>query len=161
MGQDFDLVFTLPGDGICHAIGGFTQQIIEKRIPGAGLEKRLGLQIFAVTAHAQSSLADPFRPPAAIMDPSAAGAADSGPVLQSVLIPKKGKPVAIIGGEAIRVGEMYRDSRLIRLTENEAVLEGPGGIERLPLTPGVSKTPITKSSTKKPATRGAQEGSKP
>lgn len=114
----------------------------------------------AAPACAQSSLADPFRPPAAVQDANAAGV-DTGPVLQSVMIPKQGRPVAVIGGETVRVGEMYRDSRLVRLTEKEAVLEGPSGIERLPLTPGVDKTPSARPGIKKSAATNAQPGSKP
>jgi len=79
-------------------------------------------------------------------------------VLQSVKIPKKGKPVAVIGGQQVRLGELYGDSRLIRLTEREAVLQGPAGTERLMLTPGIEKTNII---TKSPAAKRAQSGGKP
>ena len=79
-------------------------------------------------------------------------------MLQSVVIPKKGKPVAVIGGKQVRLGELYGESRLIKLTEKEAVLEGAAGIERLMLTPGIEKTNII---TKSPAARRAKSGGKP
>ena len=79
-------------------------------------------------------------------------------MLQSVKIPKKGKPLAVIGGQQVRLGEFYGDSRLIRLTEREAVLQGPAGTERLMLTPGIEKTNII---TKSPAAKRAQSGGKP
>lgn len=84
--------------------------------------------------------------------------AETGPVLQSVIIPKQGKSVAVIGGKQVRLGELYGESRLVRLSEKEAVLDGPAGIERLMLTPGIEKTNII---TKSPAARRAQRGGKP
>ena len=107
----------------------------------------LALLCFALPVAAQSGLADPTRPPFGVAgDPGGAGEV-SGPVLQSVKIPKKGKPIAVIGGQQVVLGEMYGDSRLTSLTENEAVLEGPGGIEHLRLTPGIEKTNIVVKKT--------------
>lgn len=105
-------------------------------------------------------LPDPTRPPAGLSTLSSETDTEtlSGPVLQSVVIPKKGKPIAVISGQQVRLGELYGESRLIRLTEREAVLEGPAGIERLMLTPGIDKTNII---TKSPAAKRAQRGSKP
>ena len=110
---------------------------------------------------AQTGLADPTRPPASIAAPGPEAGEVSGPVLQSVKIPKKGKPVAVIGGQQVGLGELYGESRLIRLTEREAVLEGPAGVERLMLTPGIEKTNITTKSTKSPATKRVQSGGTP
>ena len=113
-------------------------------------------------ARAQAPLADPTRPPAGVLAPDAAEV--SGPVLQSVLIPKRGKPLAVIGGQQVRLGERYGDSRLVKLTEREAVLEGPDGIERLWLTPGVEKTAIssaTSRSRKIPAPKAAPGDGRP
>ncbi len=121
----------------------------------------LGL-LLSVPVSAQTVLADPTRPPAGLSssDPDAAGVSE--PILQSVVIPKKGRPVAIIGGQQVRLGEMYGESRLIRLTEKEAVLENASGRERLMLTPGIEKTNIvTKNISKVPAARRVQSGSKP
>lgn len=110
---------------------------------------------------AQPFLADPTRPPAALSQETPEEAA-AVPILQSVVIPRKGRPVAVIGGQTVRVGEKFGESRLVRLSEREAVLEGPSGIERLPLTPDVEKTDIvTKNMNKTPLPRRAQAGSKP
>lgn len=116
------------------------------------------LLMAAVPVCAQSVLADPTRPPPGIAGalPEAGGV--TGPVLQSVVIPKKGKPFAVIGGQQVRLGEMYGESRLIRLSEREAVLQGATGTERLKLTPGIEKTNII---SKSPAAKPAQRGSKP
>lgn len=87
-------------------------------------------------------MADPTRPPTGVASETQVVGEVTGPVLQSVKIPKKGVPVAMIGGQHVKLGEMYGDSKLVRLTEKEAVLEGPGGTERLQLTPGIEKTNI-------------------
>ena len=109
-------------------------------------------------SRAQTGLADPTRPPATLVAPGPEAGEVAGPVLQSVKIPKKGKPLAVIGGQQVRLGELYGESRLIRLTEREAVLESPAGVERLMLTPGIEKTNIV---TKSPAARRAQSRGTP
>lgn len=127
----------------------------------------LAAVLTAPSAMAQTALADPTRPPASI---SVAEAVDTGqtvgPVLQSVILPKKGRGIAVIGGQQVKLGERYGESRLIKLSEKEAVLEGPAGVEHLLLTPGIEKINITpKKNTKKtnktPAKTYPQGGSKP
>lgn len=114
---------------------------------------------FAASVSAQTvSLPDPTRPPTSVSVPMSEAEAVTGPVLQSVKIPKKGKPVAVIGGQQVRLGELYGESRLIKLSEREAVLEGPSGVEHLMLTPGIEKINIITKST---VAKRAQRGSKP
>ena len=131
----------------------------------AGFLKSLAMMVVLAgmigQSQAQAVLADPTRPPGGVAgDPFPAESI--GPVLQSVLIPKKGKPVAVIGGQQIRLGEKYGESRLIRLSDREAVLEGPAGIERLPLTPGIEKIVVKKSRVEKTAAaEGVQRGGNP
>ena len=120
------------------------------------------LLLAGATAFAQADLADPTRPPAGLVAEEASSEAATGPVLQSVLIPRKGRAMAVIGGQPVRLGEMYGESRLIKLTEREAVLEGPGGVERLLLTPGIKKTNIAmKKTNKSPVPRRTQSEGKP
>ena len=129
--------------------------------------RRALLALFALVvllpaARAQALLADPTRPPAGVLAPEAAEA--SGPVLQSVLVPKRGKPLAVISGQQVRLGERYGERRLVKVTEREAVLEGPDGIERLRLTPGVEKTDInsaTNRTRKIPAPKAAPGDGRP
>ena len=119
------------------------------------------LLMVPVPVFAQTVMADPTRPPAGVVAGETTDE-QTGPVLQSVIVPKKGKPVAVIGGKQVAVGEMYGESRLIKLTEREAVLEGPAGVERLWLTPGIEKTNIRmKTEKKSTAVQPAQMGSKP
>jgi MSHA biogenesis protein MshK len=120
------------------------------------LIRGFALLCFALPAAAQSGLADPTRPPFGATGDSAMPGDTGGPVLQSVMIPKKGKPVAIIGGQQVKLGEKYGESRLTALTEREAVLEGPSGVEHLFLIPGIEKTNITKT----PVARSGQSKGK-
>lgn len=120
------------------------------------------LLLAGATAFAQADLADPTRPPAGLVAEATSSEAVTGPVLQSVLIPRKGRAMAVIGGQPVRLGEMYGESRLIKLTEREAVLEGPSGVERLLLTPGIEKTNIAmKKTNKSPVPRRTQSEGKP
>ena len=123
------------------------------------------LLLVAATALAQGNLvglADPTRPPAGFVADAVSAEAAGGPVLQSVLIPRKGRAAAVIGGQQVYLGEMYGESRLIKLTEQEAVLEGPSGVERLMLTPGNEKSNIVMKNTKKsPVPRRTQSEGKP
>lgn len=73
------------------------------------------------------------------------------------MIPKKGKPGALIGGQQVLLGGMYGESRLISVTEREVVLEGPAGIEHLYLTPGIEKINVI---SKTPAARRGQSKGK-
>lgn len=88
---------------------------------------------------------DPTRPPAAYLgQATAAGAAveEGGLRLQSVLTPQRGKPLAIIGGTTVGLGGKVGGATLVRLSEREAVLQGPEGVTRLYLTPDVEKQMI-------------------
>ena len=78
-----------------------------------------------------------------------------------MLIPRQGKPLAVIDGQSVRLGQRFGEARLIRVSEREAVLEGPEGIERLQLTPGIEKTNnrpvnVTNGAQRAPARRPAR-----
>ena len=112
----------------------------------------------ALPLAAGAQIADPTRPPVGVAETADDAGAVAGPVLQSVLIPKNGRPLAVIDGHQVRLGERLGERRLVRLSEREAVLDGPLGIERLQLTPGVEKTNVVaKKATKTPA-RGRAQG---
>lgn len=116
------------------------------------------LLALALPLAAGAQIADPTRPPVGVAETGDEAGAAAGPVLQSVLIPKNGRPLAVIDGHQIRLGERLGERRLVRLSEREAVLDGPLGIERLQLTPGVEKTNVVaKKATKTPA-RGRAQG---
>lgn len=118
-----------------------------------------GTLFLPLVAFAQS-LPDPTRPPAGFIDPAdvragaiggsgaplvpAAGSAEAAPKweLQSVMLPKKGKPVAVISGKYLPLGSQVDGWVLSAIGENEAVLSQGKGRQVLRLTPQVSKTPV-------------------
>lgn len=116
----------------------------------------LALLAFASSAIAQS--ADPTRPPAAWLIPAdsvAVGAGGSDSLrLQSVKIPLGGKPVAVIGGKTVVLGERFGDATLVGLTEREAVLKGADGVVHLYLTPDVEKQMIVTPKSSKAGKTG-------
>ena len=118
-----------------------------------------GMLILGVLLAANPAIAagDPTRPPASWVDQAAApGATDEGEGLrlQSVLIPQRGKPVAVIGGVTVTLGEQVGDARLVRLTEREAVLQGADGVTHLYLTPDVKKQLIVAPAPRKKGKAG-------
>jgi MSHA biogenesis protein MshK len=116
----------------------------------------------AAGAVAAQSLPDPTRPP------GAAHGAPGGPVqggnpLQSVIIPARGKPSAVINGEQVQVGGKVGEAQVVRITEAEVVLKGPEGVQTLRMTPDVEKRPAASATTGKrdrkesgPARQGVQ-----
>ena len=117
----------------------------------------LALCVLALPLAARAQLADPTRPPVGVRAAGGESGEPTGPVLQSVLIPKNGRPLAVIDGQQVRLGERYGESRLVKLSEREAVLDGPNGSERLRLTPDVEIINlVAKKTTKTPAPKRAQ-----
>jgi len=106
------------------------------------------LLLTASTAGAQG-LADPTRPPGGVTE--AVSAADpGGPVLQSVML-SQGRKIAVISGEMVALGERYGSSRLVKLTETEAVLKNGGEVKVLRMYPLVDKRAVE---NKKPGMAG-------
>lgn len=68
-------------------------------------------------------LPDPTRPPASLgARADGASAADGQPRLQSVLIARGGRQVAVIEGETVRLGDSYKGARVARMTQTEVEL---------------------------------------
>lgn len=101
-------------------------------------------------------LNDPTRPPAEAYSGAAAESSGAQPpaLLQSVMITPTERS-AIIGGELIRLGGKYHDSRVVKITESEVVLQSAGGSEILRMYPDVSMKPVEpeRPATKKPAAK--------
>lgn len=81
--------------------------------------------------------ADPTRPPD-FAPADAAPAASGGLRLESVLIAPD-RRVAVIGGQQVRLGEKFRDGRVVRITESEVVIRTAEGAQTLKLFPEVEK----------------------
>lgn len=103
------------------------------------------LALFSCGALAQSS--DPTRPPDRwlVNTPEAGDSVSSGPRLQSVLLPERGRPVAVISGKTIALGESIDGAKLVGLNERGAVLRGPEGVTYLYLAPDVEKNMLYRS----------------
>ncbi|WP_313703465.1 hypothetical protein [Massilia sp.] len=111
----------------------------------------------ALPAAAQA-LRDPTRPPAALMQgATAAGTAApvSGPRLQSILIAREpgGRHVAVIDGDTVRLGELYKGARVTRMSANEVELVRGRERRVLKLNPGAAPAPTPASSASLRASR--------
>lgn len=95
----------------------------------------------AAFAPAHAQLTDPTRPPASLVatvpGASALPAEPAEPQLQSVLISMRdgGRRVAVIDGQALRLGEKFRDAVLIKITETDVVLRRGRQLQVLRLYP--------------------------
>lgn len=95
-------------------------------------------------------MADPTRPPAELTTPFDSAAVGDGKSvaasggLQTVILRKGVKPMAVINGETVWLGGKLGDARLVRLSETEAELDGPNGKEIMRITPSVEKKIIQK-----------------
>lgn len=99
----------------------------------------LALASAAAWAAPAAGLPDPTRPPAQLAAPADAGA-QSGPVLQSVMI-SPARRLAIISGQTVALGQNYGDFRLVRVTESEAELRHGREVLTLKLFPDLDKQP--------------------
>lgn len=103
---------------------------------------------------------DPTRPPEGWGGGEGAEKPDMGGGLrlQSVLLPQQGRrPVAVIGGRTVALGERLGELTLVGLNEREAVLRGPEGLLQLFLTPDVEKQTISPPSRKAASAGKAKE----
>ena len=96
--------------------------------------------------------ADPTQPPAvwgSVPADATAPEEAGGLRLQSVMLPHRGRGVAVIGGVTVPLGGYFGEAKLIRLSEREAILEGPDGVTHLYLTPNVEKQMVVTSGSRK------------
>ena len=110
----------------------------------AGMTKLLLAALACSTALAARAevLADPTRPPAAMLaaPADAASAPADALQLQSVLLGKGRAPAAVISGQLVVLGGRLRDAVLVRVTERSATLKGPQGLTTLSLLPNLNTT---------------------
>ncbi|HUG21985.1 MSHA biogenesis protein MshK [Piscinibacter sp.] len=107
----------------------------------------LAFALAALPLFAQANaLRDPTRPPEAMLNGAASAAsAPAGALqLQSVLLGAGRRPAAVISGELVLLGGRVGDTRLVRVTERSAVLQGPNGQTTLALTPDATKQGATR-----------------
>ena len=110
--------------------------------PGRELRLTLLLALACASAPALAQLADPTRPPSEAR--MAAGAVDPAPVhrgpqLQSVLIGNHGRQVAVIDGQALRVGDRIDGATLVQVDKDQVVLLRGRTRQVVKLYPGAGK----------------------
>jgi len=116
--------------------------MVEHLMPVPMAVRALVMLVAAFVLPAQAeTLVDPTRPPPSVSPGDAHGAnpaAQSGPVLQSILISPV-RTVAIISGQTVRVGDRIGDAQVAKITENEVILRSGKGLQTLKLFPSVEK----------------------
>ncbi len=127
------------------------------------LMRLIALALLVATTSALAQSADPTRPPAAWLAPvddaaKSGGDASGGLRLQSVLVRQGGRPVAVIGGKTVALGDRVGGATLVRLNEREAVLQGADGVTHLYLTPDVEKQMIETPKPRKTGKTGPVKG---
>lgn len=124
----------------------------------AGPMRLISLALACFSLGVQAQTADPTRPPAAMLATGgdALAGSDAAPVLrlQSVLVPQGGRPVAVIAGRTVALGDSVGGAKLVRLNEREAVLQGADGVTHLYLTPDVEKQMIVTPKSRKAGKSG-------
>lgn len=95
------------------------------------------LFVVALPASAQS-LPDPTRPANTTLSADA-NAQPTGPALQAIRT-VEGVRTAVISGQAVKVGSVIADQRVVRIDEDQVLLRGSAGQQVLKLFPGVAKT---------------------
>jgi MSHA biogenesis protein MshK len=113
-----------------------------------GMTAMIALILGVMTAGLASAqgLSDPTRPPGGQSE-TAEAVGPGGPVLQSVMLSPSRK-VAVISGEMVVLGGRYGSSKLVRLTETEAVLKNGADVTVLRLHPLVEKRAVSGAATK-------------
>lgn len=95
----------------------------------------------AACAAAAAPFPDPTRPPGATQaGPSGGGAEAPALRLESVLIAPD-RRIAVINGQAVRVGQKVGDARVVRITETEVALREGAATQVLKLFPAAERHP--------------------
>jgi MSHA biogenesis protein MshK len=98
------------------------------------------IALVAASAVAQA-LPDPTRPPASLApaaEPGADAPSSMAPTLQSVIVAPNRK-IAVINGQAVKLGEKYGDARVVKIAETEVVLKNGSELQTLKLFPSIEK----------------------
>lgn len=96
---------------------------------------------FAAAGAVAQALPDPTRPPASLApaaEPGADAQSSLAPTLQSVIVAPNRK-IAVINGQAVKLGEKYGDARVVKIAETEVVLKSGSELQTLKLFPSIEK----------------------
>lgn len=116
----------------------------------------------AAASSGAPGLADPTRPPMALAEgepKDEAKPSEPPPAgLQTVILRKGAKPLAIINGQTVELGGTVGDARLVSLSETEAVLQGPNGKEVMRMIPAVERKAVLPPEPQEDAKAAAKSG---
>lgn len=95
-----------------------------------------------------AEMTDPTRPPASLgSEANQSGDKPTGePELQSVLISPV-RRVAVISGQTVVAGDMFGESRVVKITETEVVLRNGQDVKVLKLFPNVERRKSVRSNS--------------
>lgn len=112
------------------------------------------------TEAVRAQLPDPTRPPGSELATEAGGVAvpvESG--VQTIIMRRDGKSVAVVNGRHVGVGDMLGEKRVLKISESEVVVMGESGREVLKATPTIGKVPASRPAGEKLRARRSTEGS--
>lgn len=117
----------------------------------------LVITLLACTAVLAAPFSDPTQPPGTTSDGHGPeSGATEGPRLQSILI-SPNRRIAVIGGQTVPLGGMYGESRVVRITEGEVVLQAGQERQTLKLLSDVEKRISRRSGRAESAQKGARK----
>lgn len=106
------------------------------------------MSLFLLSLTAAAQVPDPTRPADTPMADGASAGTDNSLGLQAIIVrPGKGRSTALIAGQTVHIGSKVGEQRVVKIAENEVVLQGDKGREVLRLTPAIQKTPVAKTRT--------------
>ena len=108
----------------------------------------LSLAVFLFPSTYAEGLSDPTKPPnvSSFSNNTKKDDISLTPELQSIMLPAKGRPIAVISGRQVTIGDKLEEERVIKITENSVELKGPNGVRTLKILPNVEKKPSVKKS---------------
>jgi len=116
----------------------------------------LAMTMTMTMAGAQAQpLTDPTKPPSALTAPTGSALAQeefTGTRLQSILI-SSGRKVAVINGTMVPLGGMLGESRVVKITETQVVLQNGAETEVLTMYPGIEKRPVKRIAARRGESR--------
>lgn len=98
--------------------------------------------VVSVAGASAQALPDPTRPPASLAhaqgESDGAAATSAVPALQSVIVGPNRK-IAVINGQAVKLGDKYGEARVVKIDEAEVVLKNGDVLQTLKLFPSIEK----------------------
>lgn len=105
----------------------------------------IAISLFLLSLAVAAQVPDPTRPADTPVTDGASLGTDNSLGLQAIIVrPGKGRSTALIAGQTVHIGSKVGEQRVVKIAENEVVLQGDKGREVLRLTPAIQKIPVAK-----------------